>query len=74
MENMFISVYISCVFVQLLNYVQLFVTLLTTVHQASLSFIISQSLLKLMSIEIRNENKKACDRIEKIVFTLCTLC
>ena len=65
MENMLISsICISCVFVQLLNCVQLFATLSTTVRQASLSFSISQSLLKLMSIEIRNENKKTCDRIE----------
>ena len=38
--------------VQLLSPVQLFVTLWTAVHQASLSFTISQSLLKLMSIEL----------------------
>ena len=37
---------------QLLNHVQLFVTPLTTACQASLSFIISWSLLKLMSIEL----------------------
>ena len=37
--------------VQLLSCVQLFVTPWTTAHQASLSFTISQSLLKLMSIE-----------------------
>ena len=42
---------IIIVVVQLLNRVQLFVTLWTTAHQASLSFTISQSLLKLMSIE-----------------------
>ena len=39
------------VIVQLLSHVQLFVTLWTAAHQASLSFIISHSLLKLMSIE-----------------------
>ena len=39
------------VVVQLLTCVQLFVTLWTAVQQASLSFTISQSLLKLMSIE-----------------------
>ena len=39
------------VVVQLLSCVQLFVTPWTTAHQASLSFTISQSLLKLMSIE-----------------------
>ena len=37
--------------VQSLNCVQLFVTLWTAAHQASLSFTISQSLLRLMSIE-----------------------
>ena len=37
--------------VQSLSYVQLFVTSWTAVQQSSLSFIISQSLLKLMSIE-----------------------
>ena len=37
--------------IQSLSSVQLFVTQLTTAHQASLSFTISQSLLKLMSIE-----------------------
>ena len=39
------------VVVQLLSCVQLFVTPWTAAHQASLSFTISQSLLKLMSIE-----------------------
>ena len=39
------------VFVQSLSHVQLFVTPWTAARQASLSFIISQSLLKLMSIE-----------------------
>ena len=39
------------VVIQSLNRVQLFVTLWTTAHQASLSFTTSQSLLKLMSIE-----------------------
>ena len=37
--------------IQSLSHVQLFVTLWTAAHQASLSFTISQSLLKLMSIE-----------------------
>ena len=37
--------------VQSLSYVVLFVTPWTTAHQATLSFIISWSLLKLMSIE-----------------------
>ena len=37
--------------VQLLSYVQLFVTLWTVVYQASLSITNSQSLLRLMSIE-----------------------
>ena len=39
------------VVVQLLSLVQLFMTPWTAAHQASLSFTISQSLLKLMSIE-----------------------
>ena len=38
--------------VQSLSHVQLFVTLWTTVHQASLSITISKSLLKLMSIQL----------------------
>ena len=38
--------------VQSLSHVQLFATLWTAARQASLSFIISQSLLKLMSIEL----------------------
>ena len=38
--------------VQLLSHVQLFATLWTAVCQASLSFTISQSLLKLISIEL----------------------
>ena len=40
------------VVVQLLSWVQLFATPWTIVHQASLSFTISQSLLKFMSIEL----------------------
>ena len=39
------------VVVQSLSHVRLFVTPWTAAHQASLSFTISQSLLKLMSIE-----------------------
>ena len=39
------------IIVQLLSHVQLFVTPWTAAHQGSLSFTISQSLLKLMSIE-----------------------
>ena len=38
-------------FVQLLSHVQLFKTLWTAAHQASMSFTISRSLLKLMSSE-----------------------
>ena len=41
----------SLIVAQSLNCVQLFVTPWTTAHRASLSFTISQSLLKLMSIE-----------------------
>ena len=40
-----------CVVVQLLSCIQLFVIPLTAAHHASLSFTVSQSLLKLMSIE-----------------------
>ena len=39
------------VFIQLLTHAQVFVILWTAAHQASLSFIISHSLLKLMCIE-----------------------
>jgi len=41
----------AIVVVQLLSHVRLFVTLWTAAHQAFLSFTISWSLLKLMSIE-----------------------
>ena len=37
---------------QLLSHEQLFATLCTAAHQASLSFTVSQGLLKLMSIEL----------------------
>ena len=43
--------FVVVVVVQLLSHVQLFATLWTTARQASLSFTISQSLLKIMSIE-----------------------
>ena len=43
--------YTSFIFVQLLSHVQLFATPWTAAHQASLSFAVSQSLLKLMSFE-----------------------
>ena len=46
------SVYWLIVVVQSLSGIQLFVTPWTAAHQASLSFIIYQSLLKFMSIEI----------------------
>ena len=42
---------LQLVIVQSLNHVQLFLTPWTAAYQASLSFTISQSLLKLMSIE-----------------------
>ena len=42
----------TVVVIQLLSCVQLFATLSTSAFQASLSFTISQSLLKLMSIEL----------------------
>ena len=42
---------LAIVIVQLLSHVRLFVSLLTASSQASLSFTISQSLLKLISIE-----------------------
>ena len=47
----YICVYIYMIVVQLLNHVQLFATSWTAECQASLSFTISQSLLKLTSIE-----------------------
>ena len=42
----------STCLVQLLSYVQLFVTPLTAARQASMSFTVSQSLLRFMSIEL----------------------
>ena len=48
-EKLFLTVFIV---VQLLSRVQLFSTPWTAAHQASLSFTISQSLLKLMSTEL----------------------
>ena len=52
-EGIIIAPHIYLIFssVQLLSHVQLFVTLWTAAHQASLSITNSQSLLKLMSIE-----------------------
>ena len=47
----FVKIWDSFVVVQLLSHVQLFATPWTAAHQASLPFTISQSLLKLMSIE-----------------------
>ena len=41
----------SCVVVQSLSHIQLFATPGAAAHQASLSFTVSQSLLKLVSIE-----------------------
>ena len=49
--NLFRSVSIIFVVVQSLSHVWLFVTPWTVAHQASLSFTLSQSLLKLMSKE-----------------------
>ena len=46
------GLYNMIVVVQSLSSVQLFVTLWTAAHKASLSFTISRSLLKLMSIEL----------------------
>ena len=46
------SSYLAFVVVQLLSHIRLFATLWTTARQASLSFTISQSLLKLVSIEL----------------------
>ena len=45
------NMYLPFAVVQLLSHIQLFANLWTAVWQASLSFTISQSLLKLMSIE-----------------------
>ena len=50
-ESLTIKKAVVAVVVQSLSHVQLFVTSWTASHQASLSFTISQSLLKLMSIE-----------------------
>ena len=47
----FLCEYAIVVVIHLLSHVQLFVTPWTTAHQASLSFTVFQSLLKLMSIE-----------------------
>ena len=48
-----ISMVLYCLgIVRLLGRVQLFVTPLTSAHQASLPFTVSQSLLKLMSVEL----------------------
>ena len=46
-----IHTHIFVLFAQSLSHVQLFATLWNAEHQASLSFTVSQSLLKLMSIE-----------------------
>ena len=48
---MYFYILMLLLFVQSLSYVQLFVTPWTAARQVSLSFTISQSLLKLMSIE-----------------------
>ena len=50
--NIYICMYINTCSVQLLSHVQLFATPWTAVRQASLSITNSQSLLKLMSIEL----------------------
>ena len=49
--DLFKSIVTYILVVQLLSHVRLFVTPWTAAHQASLPFTISQSLLKLMSIE-----------------------
>ena len=51
MSNSLRPRFMICAVVQLLSYVQLFATLQTMACQASLSFTISQSLLKFMSSE-----------------------
>ena len=51
--SLFIFFYFFCyVVIQSLSHIHLFVTPWAAAHQASLSFTISQSLLKLMSIEL----------------------
>ena len=50
-EDIFLSLYIIFIVVQSLSHHWLFMTPWTAAHQASLSFTISWSLLKLMSIE-----------------------
>ena len=47
-----LSVFSVALIVQSLSHVRLFATPWTVAHQPSLSFTISQSLLKLMSIEL----------------------
>ena len=49
-ETSFLLIFV--VVVQSLSHVRLFVTPWTAAHQSSLSFAISQNLLKLMSIEL----------------------
>ena len=50
--HLYNSTYMRDLVVQSINCIQLFATPWTAAHQASLSFTISQSLLKLMSIEL----------------------
>ena len=51
LSQFYLQLSLNCLVFQLLSHVQLFATPWTVAHQASLSFTISQSLLKLMSIE-----------------------
>ena len=51
-DDMILDSWVYLVVVQSPTHVQLFATPWTTAHQASLSFTIVQSLLKLMSIEL----------------------
>ena len=51
LPNLTVAIISQCIVFQLLSHVCLFATPWTAAHQASLSFTISQSLLKLMSIE-----------------------
>ena len=65
------------VFVQLLSHGQLFATLWTAAHQASLSFIISWSLLKLMSFESvmpSNHLLFCCPLLLPSIFPSNTIC
>ena len=51
LDNNYLSYYLSTIIVQFLSHIQIFATPWTAARQPSLSFTVSQSLLKLMSVE-----------------------